>query len=158
MKSLSSNCTSFVKKSAPIVALYWLLNFLFTYLLEICQGKEHQTPWKQLLFSKAITPNLNEITNANTNYMANPISSCWRILIHQGSLSHPVKKQIKSIIINSRDENSSLNNHPLRVFKLLSSSKLTKTDDRITKSAISIFLIIYLGLQILYKIICGVSS
>lgn len=23
--------TSFVRKSAPIVALYWLLNFLFTY-------------------------------------------------------------------------------------------------------------------------------
>ena len=29
--SLSSTMTSFVKKSAPIVALYWLLNFLFTY-------------------------------------------------------------------------------------------------------------------------------
>lgn len=30
--SLSSIVTSFVRKSAPIVALYWLLNFLFTYL------------------------------------------------------------------------------------------------------------------------------
>lgn len=29
--SLSSTMTSFVRKSAPIVALYWLLNFLFTY-------------------------------------------------------------------------------------------------------------------------------
>ena len=29
--SLSSTITSFVRKSAPIVALYWLLNFLFTY-------------------------------------------------------------------------------------------------------------------------------
>jgi hypothetical protein len=29
--SLSSTCTSLVKKSAPIVALYWLLNFLLTY-------------------------------------------------------------------------------------------------------------------------------
>lgn len=27
----SSTMTSFVRKSAPIVALYWLLNFLFTY-------------------------------------------------------------------------------------------------------------------------------
>src|SRR3989338_6457025 len=27
----SSTITSFVKKSAPMVALYWLLNFLFTY-------------------------------------------------------------------------------------------------------------------------------
>lgn len=29
--SLSSTITSLVRKSAPIVALYWLLNFLFTY-------------------------------------------------------------------------------------------------------------------------------
>eukprot|EP00960_Hanusia_phi_P053427 762066-Hanusia_phi.AAC.2 len=29
--SLSSTLTSLVKKSAPMVALYWLLNFLFTY-------------------------------------------------------------------------------------------------------------------------------
>ena len=29
--SLSSTMTSFVRKSAPMVALYWLLNFLFTY-------------------------------------------------------------------------------------------------------------------------------
>ena len=29
--SLSSTITSFVRKSAPMVALYWLLNFLFTY-------------------------------------------------------------------------------------------------------------------------------
>lgn len=29
--SRSSTCTSFVRKSAPMVALYWLLNFLFTY-------------------------------------------------------------------------------------------------------------------------------
>ena len=29
--SLSSTCTSLVRKSAPIVALYWLENFLFTY-------------------------------------------------------------------------------------------------------------------------------
>lgn len=29
--SRSSTITSFVRKSAPIVALYWLLNFLFTY-------------------------------------------------------------------------------------------------------------------------------
>ena len=27
----SSTMTSFVRKSAPIVALYWLLNFLLTY-------------------------------------------------------------------------------------------------------------------------------
>jgi len=31
VKSRSSNCTSLVKKSAPMVALYWLLNFLLTY-------------------------------------------------------------------------------------------------------------------------------
>lgn len=30
--SRSSTWTSFVRKSAPMVALYWLLNFLFTYL------------------------------------------------------------------------------------------------------------------------------
>lgn len=29
--SRSSTITSLVRKSAPIVALYWLLNFLFTY-------------------------------------------------------------------------------------------------------------------------------
>ena len=29
--NLSSTITSFVRKSAPMVALYWLLNFLFTY-------------------------------------------------------------------------------------------------------------------------------
>jgi hypothetical protein len=29
--NLSSTITSLVKKSAPMVALYWLLNFLFTY-------------------------------------------------------------------------------------------------------------------------------
>lgn len=32
VKSLSSNWSSLVKKSAPIVALYWLLNFLLTNL------------------------------------------------------------------------------------------------------------------------------
>lgn len=31
VKSLSSNWTSLVRKSAPMVALYWLLNFRFTY-------------------------------------------------------------------------------------------------------------------------------
>lgn len=29
--NLSSTITSLVRKSAPMVALYWLLNFLFTY-------------------------------------------------------------------------------------------------------------------------------
>ncbi len=32
--SRSSTCTSLVRKSAPMVALYWLLNFLFTYLAQ----------------------------------------------------------------------------------------------------------------------------
>lgn len=32
VNNLSSNWTSFVRKSAPIVALYWLLNLRFTYL------------------------------------------------------------------------------------------------------------------------------
>lgn len=37
VKSLSSNWTSLVKKSAPMVALYWLLNLRFTYLNAECK-------------------------------------------------------------------------------------------------------------------------
>lgn len=54
MTSLSSTMTSFVKKSAPIVALYWLLNFLLTYwfinevfpTLEGNQGTGHEAHLK----------------------------------------------------------------------------------------------------------------
>lgn len=51
--SLSSTMTSFVRKSAPIVALYWLLNFLFTYwfinevLPTLGGGGNHKTTFRE---------------------------------------------------------------------------------------------------------------
>lgn len=43
VNNLSSNWTSFVRKSAPIVALYWLLNFWFTYLIAPIGGYQFQS-------------------------------------------------------------------------------------------------------------------
>lgn len=64
VNNLSSICTSLVKKSAPIVALYWLLNFLFTYLVVIVKGSQAKKKMKHETHTDAKYQNLQEDTDS----------------------------------------------------------------------------------------------
>lgn len=74
--SLSSTITSFVRKSAPIVALYWLLNFLLTYWFindvfptleeKKRRGERGRENWKRG------NENLPKICNVQLSYVLRP--------------------------------------------------------------------------------------
>jgi hypothetical protein len=72
-----------VRKSAPIVALYWLLNFLFTYLNYITAQRKHNTTQ-----TNQPTRRIKNSTKRNQVRLSR-IDLNRRILVHQRRLPNP---------------------------------------------------------------------